>query len=369
MKRVLIYGGTTEGRRLAEKLTEAGIPSLVLVATEYGEQMMAPGEKSGRIQVLQGRLTAAEMAALYEREQPAVIVDATHPYAEAVKKNIRESREGFRQIPYYRVCRNPEVPEEREDARYFDSTADCVRALRSAAGNILLTTGSKTLSEFCRWPDLRERLYVRVLPSVESLEICGEQGIRGDRIIRHAGALLRGNESTDAAGDPFRNPGDEGKRPNRRRSRSNSGGGEGGGDVLYHSPASCRRGRTFLGAGVLGNSRTVPIGRYFPGGGGRRVRQNPIEGGAGGHRHERRTPSHAGGPAGAGPGRRCFSGRPACWNPLPKITKSIPSIRGTASCRFFRSFRRRLGKSRFVRESSFPGIRDSTAAAATWFPH
>ena len=68
MKRVLIYGGTTEGRRLAEKLAEAGIPSLVLVATEYGEQMMAPGEKSGRIQVLQGRLTAAEMTALYERE-------------------------------------------------------------------------------------------------------------------------------------------------------------------------------------------------------------------------------------------------------------------------------------------------------------
>lgn len=187
MKRVLIYGGTTEGRQLAEKLAEAGIPSLVLVATEYGEQMMVPGEKSGRIQVLQGRLTAAEMAALYEREQPAVIVDATHPYAEAVKKNIRESREGFRQIPYYRVCRNPEVPEEREDARYFDTTADCVRALRSAAGNILLTTGSKTLSEFCRWPDLRERLYVRVLPSVESLEICREQGIRGDRIIAMQG--------------------------------------------------------------------------------------------------------------------------------------------------------------------------------------
>lgn len=187
MKRVLIYGGTTEGRRLAEKLAEAGIPSLVLVATEYGEQMMVPGEKSGRIQVLQGHLTAAEMAALYEREQPAVIVDATHPYAEAVKKNIRESREDFRQIPYYRVCRNPEVSEEREDARYFDSTADCVRALRSAAGNILLTTGSKTLSEFCRWPDLRERLYVRVLPSVESLEICREQGIRGDRIIAMQG--------------------------------------------------------------------------------------------------------------------------------------------------------------------------------------
>ena len=187
MKRVLIYGGTTEGRRLAEKLAEEGIPSLVLVATEYGEQMMVPGEKSGRIQVLQGRLTAAEMAALYEREQPAVIVDATHPYAEAVKKSIRESREGFRQIPYYRVCRNPEVPEEREDARYFDTTEDCVRALRSAAGNILLTTGSKTLSEFCRWPDLRERLYVRVLPSVESLEICREQGIRGDRIIAMQG--------------------------------------------------------------------------------------------------------------------------------------------------------------------------------------
>ena len=36
------------------------------------------------------------------------------------------------------------------------------------------------------------------------------------------------------------------------------------------------------------------MGRNCPGGGGRRVQQNPIEGGDGGHRHERRTPSHAG---------------------------------------------------------------------------
>lgn len=189
MSKVLIYGGTTEGRVLAERLTHAGIHCLVLVATEYGEQMLQPleEEKSDWIQVRPGRLTPEEMRALYREEAPDVIVDATHPYAELVKKNIRESLEGYRKIPFFRVERKQEVLGERENARYFDSISECVSALRETTGNVLLTTGSKNLPEFSQDSLLRERLYVRVLPSVESLEICQRCGISGKRIIAMQG--------------------------------------------------------------------------------------------------------------------------------------------------------------------------------------
>ena len=37
--KVLIFGGTTEGRKLADALTAAGIPHLVSVATDYGKEI------------------------------------------------------------------------------------------------------------------------------------------------------------------------------------------------------------------------------------------------------------------------------------------------------------------------------------------
>lgn len=189
MSKVLIYGGTTEGRVLADKLTHAGVHCLVLVATEYGEQMLWPLEKEKPewIRVHQGRLTPEEMRALYREENPDVIVDATHPYAELVKKNIQGSLEEYREIPFFRIERKQEVLGEQEGARYFDSISECVSALGETTGNILLTTGSKNLPEFSQDLRLRKRLYVRVLPSLESLRICQDCGISGKQIIAMQG--------------------------------------------------------------------------------------------------------------------------------------------------------------------------------------
>ena len=40
MKKILIFSGTVEGRKLAEYLSEREIPVLVCVATEYGKIVM-----------------------------------------------------------------------------------------------------------------------------------------------------------------------------------------------------------------------------------------------------------------------------------------------------------------------------------------
>ena len=44
MKNVMIFSGTTEGRRLAETLVKNGIFCHVCVATEYGLQVMESSE-------------------------------------------------------------------------------------------------------------------------------------------------------------------------------------------------------------------------------------------------------------------------------------------------------------------------------------
>ena len=60
--KILILGGTTEGRRLSYALADRGIPVTVSVASAYGRE--AQGEDP-RIQVRMGRMDEAAMEALF----------------------------------------------------------------------------------------------------------------------------------------------------------------------------------------------------------------------------------------------------------------------------------------------------------------
>lgn len=183
MKNVLIFSGTTEGRRLAETLVKNGIFCHVCVATEYGLQVM---ESSELMQVHMGRLDVDAMKELYADIRPDVVIDATHPFAKIVSENIRESLQN-RGIPYVRLERRLDAEEDFGKEEVFaDSQAVC-QALLARQGNILLTTGSKELHIFCRDERLRKRLIVRVLPGMESLSLCYENGLEGNQIIAMQG--------------------------------------------------------------------------------------------------------------------------------------------------------------------------------------
>ena len=73
MKKVIIFGGTTEGRILAESLAHEQIGSVYCVATEYGKQQL---ESSEYIQVRCGRMDFKEMAKLFSEVNPDAIIDA-----------------------------------------------------------------------------------------------------------------------------------------------------------------------------------------------------------------------------------------------------------------------------------------------------
>lgn len=104
---IVLFGGTTEGRKIAEAIAEvnrawaahgdapsceAGEPlrlpicAEVYVATAYGASLLPAGPG---ITVHVGRLDAAEMRALFENAPgPLLVIDATHPYAAVVSENI-----------------------------------------------------------------------------------------------------------------------------------------------------------------------------------------------------------------------------------------------------------------------------------------
>lgn len=89
MKNVLIFSGTTEGRRLAETLVKNGIFCHVCVATEYGVQVM---ESSELMQVHMGRLDVDAMKELYADIRPDVVIDAIPSFCkDRFGKHKRES--------------------------------------------------------------------------------------------------------------------------------------------------------------------------------------------------------------------------------------------------------------------------------------
>lgn len=178
MKKILIFAGTTEGRRLSDWLCERQVPNTVCVATEYGE-IVLKDNPCRRIQV--GRKNAEEMRNMIREESYEVVIDATHPFAELVTKQIQEAVEGLN-IVYYRLLRETEETVSYRKMHFFENHSSCAEALEKMEGNILLTTGSKDLQIYNR-EALKGRLYARVLPSVESLSLCQKAGIAGKQVL------------------------------------------------------------------------------------------------------------------------------------------------------------------------------------------
>lgn len=189
MKQILIFAGTTEGRVLAERLCSLQMPCTVCVATQYGGQVM--GERPG-LTVRTGRMGPEEMRCFIREGDYAAVVDATHPYATLVSKYIRESIQGL-SMPYLRLKRDTDMAgtmqEEPGRLLYFDSHEACAAYLAGTKGNILLTTGSRELAVYAGAVS-RSRLFVRVIPSIESLQACNACEIVGRQIIAMQGPFL-----------------------------------------------------------------------------------------------------------------------------------------------------------------------------------
>ena len=174
--KILLFGGTTEGRELARSLASRGHDVTVCVATELGAEELRgiPG-----LDVRAGRLPVQAieaMAADYD-----LCVDATHPYAAHISASVRTA------------CAAAKVPLRRV-ARPAGASPDCITVpdqgaaaafLAEREGNIMLTTGSKELHEYGLLDP--ERVFARVLPTHEALSACEALGLPHRNIIAMQG--------------------------------------------------------------------------------------------------------------------------------------------------------------------------------------
>lgn len=177
MYKAIVFAGTTEGYALCEFLAENRVSVYACAATEYGGSLLQENEF---LHVSAGRLKTEDMEELFRKENPEIVLDATHPYAAEVTKNIRTACESAG-VLYQRILR-PEG-EKNSEAIYVESTEEAAAFLSGTEGNIFLTTGSKELAKFTGIPDYKERLFARVLSIPSVIRSCAELEIEGKHLI------------------------------------------------------------------------------------------------------------------------------------------------------------------------------------------
>lgn len=184
-KTIMLFAGTTEGRRICEFLTVKKCITHVYVTTEYGKELL-PVQNNVHIHV--GKMDGKQMSDEIKAIHPDIVIDATHPYATQVTHNIKEACDS-RHIFYVRVLREENTEGAGNNADniiYTETMKDVVRLLnddRFIHKNVLMTTGSKNIPEYVHIKDFKDRLYLRLLPNPQMMESAIQAGIMPAHLI------------------------------------------------------------------------------------------------------------------------------------------------------------------------------------------
>jgi precorrin-6A/cobalt-precorrin-6A reductase len=184
-KMIWIVAGTKDARIIAQKLLEQGKEQLLAsTATEYGGKLF----NDERIEIIDKKLEYEGMKQLINEKGIDVIIDASHPYAVNVSENAMKAAENLN-VKYFRFERKML---DYSGAKRFSSLKEITDYIKSAykGSNILSTLGSNNL-EAVKSIDTENNLYIRILPTVASVEKAEKTGFLPGRIIAVQGPVSK----------------------------------------------------------------------------------------------------------------------------------------------------------------------------------
>ncbi|CAM5387719.1 Cobalt-precorrin-6A reductase OS=Streptomyces alboniger OX=132473 GN=CP975_27595 PE=4 SV=1 [Streptomyces alboniger] len=139
---MLILGGTTEGRRLAELLAGTG----PRVTSSLAGRVAAPRKPPGEVRV--GGFGGAEGLAAWLREHCVdVLIDATHPFAGTISFNAARAAASAH-VPLLALRRPGWVASEGDDWHPVGSLEQAARVLPGLGERVFLTSGRMGLAAF-----------------------------------------------------------------------------------------------------------------------------------------------------------------------------------------------------------------------------
>ena len=166
---ILVFGGTTEGRKAVEVLEEAG--SSFFYSTKTGEQDLT-FQHGTRID---GAMDAEAMKAFVREHGIRLIVDAAHPFASTLHQTIAAVSKEC-QVPFIRYERI--YPPRDPDIIWIDDYSQIPDDIHS----LLATTGVQSISRLKYLEARGVRVYYRILPRESSIALAKEQGAKPEQL-------------------------------------------------------------------------------------------------------------------------------------------------------------------------------------------
>jgi precorrin-6A/cobalt-precorrin-6A reductase len=137
--RILIFGGTFEARELANQLVGLGHDVTTSLAGRTLDPLLPQGDiRSGGF----GGIT--RLSSYFEAQGFQYIVDATHPYADAISEQLPIAAEAAN-LDFLRLQRPEWLPPQGATWLPFASIADALKNIPHQA-RVLLTTGHEALA-------------------------------------------------------------------------------------------------------------------------------------------------------------------------------------------------------------------------------
>ena len=166
---ILVFGGTTEGRKAVEVLEEGGSP--YFYSTKTGEQdiTLHHGQR------IDGALDEEAMRAFCQAQHIRLIVDAAHPFASQLHQTIVQVSEDLN-IPAIRYERI--YPERDPGITWIDDYSQIPRDIHS----LLATTGVQSISKLKPLEAEGIRIYYRILQRESSIALALKQGASPEQL-------------------------------------------------------------------------------------------------------------------------------------------------------------------------------------------
>ena len=166
---ILVFGGTTEGRKAAEVLEEAG--KTYYYSTKTGEQELTL-HHGVRID---GAMDGEAMMLFLCEHQIRLIVDAAHPFASQLHQTIAEVASSL-QIPVIRYERI--YPPREPDITWIDDYSQVPTTIQS----LLATTGVQSISRLKWLEEQGVKVTYRILKRESSIELAHQQGASDEQL-------------------------------------------------------------------------------------------------------------------------------------------------------------------------------------------